>query len=396
MPIYRDKIELYGVPQVTGTVAVEGVTAVGGNLPISGTVSVSGITSITGTVGISGTPTVSLASNIVTASIDGTPTVSVSGTTLVQFTAPQSIVLTNATSSYEGQTLVNVNLTGSSVLPSGGREALITYLTGSEPISISSLPSISGTVNIQGVTVVSGNLPITGAVDTGFDAYSLPNSQQAILVKLTGSTTSVDAQYVTGTVSIGVETYGLGGGGKALVVKTTGSSESDRTWVTGSVEVTSLPQVSITGTPTVYVTGTVSASIQTSDNNPIVVKQKTGTDTIRSSFSVFSGDINWASTGSSNVSGTFILANSSSTRAALMFANNTSLNLYVALGDNDNSDKNGFGMNSTGSAPYSFSFILFPSGTYFAEPNFVGVKHSGFFVSSSAAADASVSVYRVE
>ncbi len=29
MPIYRDKIELYGIPQVTGTIAIQGITEIG-------------------------------------------------------------------------------------------------------------------------------------------------------------------------------------------------------------------------------------------------------------------------------------------------------------------------------------------------------------------------------
>jgi hypothetical protein len=66
-----------------------------------------------------------------------------------------------------------------------------------------------------------------------------------------------------------------------------------------------------------------------------------------------------------------------------MFANNTNKDLYVALGDTDFASTNGFLLTSTAVAPSYYSFIVYPSGTYFAEPTFVNLKHSGFFVSSS-------------
>lgn len=441
MPIYRDKTELLGTPTITGSVGISGIPAVTGTIGISGiptvslssnqvtssitgsvsvevtnginvtgtvdigntpTVYLGGVPSVnatvTGSVSITGTPTVTLSSNAVTASIVGTVTTQATGTTIVGFASAPAVTIANATSSYEGNTILVGKLTGSSVIATGIREALITYVTGAEAVQVSSLPAITGTVAIEGVTAISGNLPITGTVDTGFDAYSLPNSLQAVLVKITGSTTSVDAQYVTGTVSIGVNKYALGDG-SALVVKLTGSTTStDAQYVTGAVTIGadsySLPSgnallVKITGSTTSndaqYVTGNV--TVTTSDENPLIVKNKTPTTVTRAAFSSYGGpgtaSIDWTSTASANVSGTFIIANSSSARSGLTFTNITDKNLFIAFGDTDFPEKNGFGLNSTASAPFSFAYILYPSGTYFADPSFVGAKHSGFFVSSS-------------
>ncbi len=123
--------------------------------------------------------------------------------------------------------------------------------------------------------------------------------------------------------------------------------------------------------------------VTSSEAYPVVVKEKIATSTSRNTFSSFASTIDWAGTGSSNISGTFILANSSSFRRGLMFANNTNKDLYIALGDNDFASTNGFGLTTTSSAPAVYSFILYPSGTYFADQSFVNIKHSGFFVSSS-------------
>ena len=154
-------------------------------------------------------------------------------------------------------------------------------------------------------------------------------------------------------------------------------------WVTSSF--TSPVYVSSSIGKELYVANTATTAIHVTSSqiNPVVTKNVIATIPVRSTFSSFASTINWAGAGSSNISGTFILAQTSSVRKGLMFANNTNKDLYVALGDTDFASTNGFLLASTASAPSYYSFIVYPSGTYFAEPAFVNLKHSGFFVSSS-------------
>jgi hypothetical protein len=149
--------------------------------------------------------------------------------------------------------------------------------------------------------------------------------------------------------------------------------QSTSLWVTSSFA--SPVYVSSSTGKELYVTNTSTTPIHvtSSEINPVITKNTIATIPVRNTFSSFAGTINWAGTGSSNISGTFILAQTSSTRKGLMFANNTNKDLYVALGDTDFASTNGFLLTSTAVAP----------GTYFAEPTFVNLKHSGFFVSSS-------------
>lgn len=167
---------------------------------------------------------------------------------------------------------------------------------------------------------------------------------------------------VSGSVDIGIYKYGIGPG-LALTVKLTGSTED------------SAQNVKNVQNEALFVTS--------SNAYPVVIKNSVGSSIARTAFSSFAGTIDWAGTGSSDISGTFILAPSSSTRRGLMFANGTDKNLYIALGDTDLGATNGFLLSTTASAPSLYSFILYPSGTYFADPEFVTFKHSGFFISSS-------------
>jgi hypothetical protein len=116
----------------------------------------------------------------------------------------------------------------------------------------------------------------------------------------------------------------------------------------------------------------------------VEVKSRVTTNFSRTKFHPGNSSIDWASTGSSTISGTFVIAETSSVRTALMFANNTSVNLYVAVGDGLNPSTNGFALDTTASAPTDYSFIVYPSGTYTCESSLVNAKFSGFFPSSSA------------
>ena len=134
-------------------------------------------------------------------------------------------------------------------------------------------------------------------------------------------------------------------------------------------------------------TVTVSASL----SNPVPV---TGTVTMVSSISspVYISPIpvttvsKTATTSfiwSTAASGTFNLASESTTRKGLTIFNPGPNNLYVALSTTTDT-KNGFTLTNTASAPANYSFIIYPSGTYSAEPNTVGVFHGGYFISGSS------------
>lgn len=91
---------------------------------------------------------------------------------------------------------------------------------------------------------------------------------------------------------------------------------------------------------------------------------------------------------SNAASGTFSLVSYSSTRRGLTVFNPGPYNLYIALSTTGGT-LNGFTLLNTASAPTVYSFIVYPSGTYTADPTTVNVHHGGYFISGSA----SVGVY---
>ena len=91
---------------------------------------------------------------------------------------------------------------------------------------------------------------------------------------------------------------------------------------------------------------------------------------------------------STAASGTVCLASSSVSRKSLTITNPTSDNLYIAIGtDAYFAATNGFGITYVSLGATEYSFIIYPSGTYFAEPHNVGMFHGGFMISGSNAAN---------
>jgi hypothetical protein len=241
---------------------------------------------------------------------------------------------------------------------------------------------------------------VHGTVDTNIsnvDIYTMYGGQ-ALVTRVTASdsdpvhVTSSFLSPVSVTSSAGRELWVASSPGVPVYVS---SSTGNFVQVTASAN----SPVSVTSSydKPVYVTNDSlkPVYVTSSESSPVITKQKISTSTSRNTFSSFANTINWAGTGSSDISGTFILANTSSTRSGLMFSNNTNKDLYIALGDNDFASTNGFLLNSTSSAPLVYSFVLYPSGTYFAEPSFVNIKHSGFFISSSNI-DVAITSYATE
>lgn len=258
----------------------------------------------------------------------------------------------------------------------GSLTALKTTLSASEHLPHHIVQSVVNTVDVSGtINANIINVDIYGA--TGVSA---------LVTKITASNEDpiyISSSYyapVSVTSSVGREVLVTSTPGVPVYVS---SSEGNYVNVTSSAN-SPLPVTSSANKPLFVVNDEASVLyVSSSEASPVVTKQKSATSTTRYNFSTFAGTIDWAGTSQNDISGTFILAPSSSTRAGLMFTNKTDKDLYVALGDTDFASTNGFFLNTTASAPEIYSFILYSSGTYFAEPSFAGVKHSGFFISSS-------------
>ena len=251
-----------------------------------------------------------------------------------------------------------------------------TSITGVPSVAISNSPSVTitgtPTVALSSNIVTSSIANIVTASLSGVPAVSVQNSSS-----LTASIYGVAA--ITGSV-------GITSINNPVYVT---SSEANPVYVSSSV-----------GRP-VVVTGTVAVgtvTVTSSYSAPVVTKEKLPNTLTLGFFNAGVGQgIDWASTASVNVSGTFIIAQSSSTRSGLMFTNNFQNNIYVVY-DSGYYSNNGFGsLTSTASAPSFFSFILYPNGTYTADPAFVNVKHSGFIVSASnISSNTQLSIYSTE
>jgi len=291
------------------------------------------------------------------------------------------------------------------------------------PVYVTGTVQISQPVNVD--IVVGDNISVTSSLAAPLYISSSVNSPVLVTGTVTVTASHINPAYINGVVSVSsissnvnvvvdADKYAYPGSTLgALVTKITASdvspifvtsSQVRPIYVTGGVvftdsEVHNFQNTALWITNSlsnpIYISSSIGRELfiantqvtaihTTSSNaNPVVTKNVIATTPIRNSFSSFAGTINWAGTGSSNISGTFILAQDSSARKGLMFANSTNKDLYIALGDTDFSSTNGFLLTSTASAPSYYSFIIYPSGTYFAEQVFVNIKHSGFFVSSS-------------
>jgi len=284
----------------------------------------------------------------------------------------------------------------------GSLTALKTTLSASEHLPHHIVQSVASTVSVTGTIGVGNSLTIGTISDTvqlEVDNYSYPGGTYGALVtKITAS--SGDPVHVSASKSNPVfvvsdsdkPVYVYSEDGKPVFVT---SSEGRVVFVSASAN--SPVSVTSSANKPIYVTNDsyYPVYVTSSESYPVTTKEKLPSLIVRANFSTFAGTINWAATGSSNISGTFILADSSSTRRGLMFANNTNKDLYIALGNTDFASTNGFLLSNTASAPIAYSFVLYPSGTYFAEPSFAGIKHSGFFVSSSNI-DVQVNVFKTE
>lgn len=142
-------------------------------------------------------------------------------------------------------------------------------------------------------------------------------------------------------------------------VQTVTSSQANPVWVTGSMN------VDVVVGDLINVTGSVIATPNYS------------TTTFKNKFVTADNTIDWGVGG-----GTFTIATASLARKTLTIFNPGPADLYVSLGGGVD---NGFSLNTTTTPPTMYSFIVYASGTYFAESSVVSIAHGGYFPSSSLA-----------
>lgn len=232
---------------------------------------------------------------------------------------------------------------------------------------------VTGTVTVQGVdAAVSDGLRVTSSVDNPLWVSASFSNPVAVTgsftttvadgLRVTSSVTNPLA--ITGTVALNNNILVVTSSNSSPVLTIITSSINNPVWITGSV----LPAVTATVniSATASVGATVTASIYGSPSISIQKNKFRVGDTISYSLST---------------SGTFELAQASTSRKGLIVHNPSSTKLYVVLGSGT---LNGFtNVQNLQDEPNSYSFILYPSGTYIADLSLVNVFHGGWFVSSS-------------
>lgn len=168
--------------------------------------------------------------------------------------------------------------------------------------------------------------------------------------------------------------------------------------------------VSSSASSSVWVTGTVNTNVSnglkvelSGTNVKIISGSLTNTYLQVSIAAVATGSVRraYACTGStgfqtglilfdwgSPASGTVTLASSSIDRKSLTISNPSPQSLYVIIGIDNPLDPvsqitNQFAIGNTSSIPSEYTFIIYPSGTYFADPHNSGLFHGGYMVSAS-------------
>lgn len=114
------------------------------------------------------------------------------------------------------------------------------------------------------------------------------------------------------------------------------------------------------------------------------VRQIVPTGAIRNVFSTSDSSINF---GDLTNLGAFQIATNNISRRGLTITNPTSQRLFIAIAtqaSSSNAGRNGFDLPNNNNDPNSYSFIIYPSGSFFADSTNVTLFYGGFFVSSSA------------
>jgi len=124
-------------------------------------------------------------------------------------------------------------------------------------------------------------------------------------------------------------------------------------------------------------------SVTSSNANPIFTTPSLPTGTIRKVFSTSDSTIDFNDI--TNL-GSFQISANDTSRKGLLITNPTSNRLFISIATQASSStegRNGFNLPNNNNDPVSYSFIIYPSGSYFADVTNVTQFYGGFFVSSS-------------
>jgi hypothetical protein len=245
-------------------------------------------------------------------------------------------------------------------------EGLRVKLSGSNTISEGGYDIVR--VRTTGSSISIDNNGFQQAINYITSAYNSSEDVGKFNVHLTGnSTVTVDNQYFNDAVVALSYSFAPVDGG-AFKVKLTGSN---------TVQLNSYDVVlaQITGSA-VNVTNSSGDPLFITSSYDLVVKEKPAKASTVNGF-YYPGQIDWTNI----ASGTFELAEEDENRKGLIISNPSEHNLYISVGSGS---YNGFTLTSTASSPVFFSFVIYPFGTYIAEPVIAGTFHGGFFVSSSS------------
>jgi len=254
---------------------------------------------------------------------------------------------------------------------------------------------------------------ITGTTDIGISKYGYSEGQ-ALIVKTTSSVVALDG---ISTIISSLPTQATGVAvaliGQENLVKLYNSTSSVTSSQTNPLYVTGITAVTASYTNPVYITGTVlidnglrvtsskdqplyvisendkpiyianSSSnalfITASTSFPLQVQKRSGVafQTQRYVANVFGFD--WTVN-----SGTFVMATPDTNRKSLIISNPSENELYIAIGSSSDAGfVNGFFLSNTQSAPETYAFIIYPSGTYTADEYAASLFHAGFYISQS-------------
>jgi len=134
----------------------------------------------------------------------------------------------------------------------------------------------------------------------------------------------------------------------------------------------------------------LATKITSSNSDFPYVRHTVPTGAIRNVFSTSDSTINFNDL--TNL-GAFQIAANNINRKGLTITNPTSQRLFIAIATQASSSdagRNGFDLPNNNSDPSSYSFIIYPSGSYFADSTNVTLFYGGFFISSSNALKAMV------
>jgi hypothetical protein len=230
---------------------------------------------------------------------------------------------------------------------------------------------------IYGSTEVTASeqnpLSVTGTVKiNNFPSVQTITASLSNQVGVTGSVTLNGTSTITGTVNVNnfPSTQAITASFSSPVAVTGAVTLNGTSNVTGTVNVNNFP---------------ATQTVTSSNTYPVYQANAAGSTLLQTVSSSFNG---WNTT----ASGTFRLADLNTSRRELMIYNSGPGNLYVALGATSliNTDRYGFTLTNTASAPSSYSFVIYPSGTYMTSEASRVLHHGGYFISGSASTVVSV------